>query len=96
MKTLLQSVKQLSPNCREATALHSRSLDGPLPWINRLGLRIHLLLCKWCRRYSHQTLFLRSACRHIENSRRTSPQFAMPEELRTSLRARLKQELEKK
>jgi len=95
MKNLLQYAKQLSPNCREATWFYSRSLDGAVPLSARLGTRIHLLLCKRCRRYSRQTLFLRAACRRIQNSRPPKPHFAMPAEMRSSLQARLRQEMEK-
>jgi hypothetical protein len=95
MKTLVSKLKQLSPDCHEATRMHSRSLDGPLPWPAHLGLRIHLLLCKWCRRCSRQNLFLRAACRHAAQSEKTTVHYPLPEATRARLHARLKQELEK-
>ena len=54
----------LLPNCREATRLQSEALDCPLPMFRRLGLTLHLLLCKWCRRYGRQIRFLRAAIRN--------------------------------
>jgi hypothetical protein len=95
MKTNLSILKQLSPNCREAMRLYSQSLEGPLPLAARTGLRMHLMLCKWCRRCSRQTLFLRSACGHIQNAQQVAPHFTMPEGLRTSLKDRLRSESEK-
>ena len=47
--------------CREATELVSRSLDAPLDWRQRLGLRVHLLACSLCRDFRRQMLFLREA-----------------------------------
>jgi hypothetical protein len=58
---LIKGVHTLSPNCCEASRLQSESLDPPLSWPKRLGLRLHLLICKWCRRYGKQVRFLRQA-----------------------------------
>lgn len=49
----------LMPNCREMSRYASRSLDSPLPFAHRLGFGLHLLLCRFCRRYRRQLLWLR-------------------------------------
>lgn len=64
-KTLLGTWKErlrtISPNCQEASRLQSELLDHTMsPW-QRFGLRLHLILCKWCRRYGKQIRFLRTA-----------------------------------
>lgn len=46
--------------CKEATRLVSESLDRELSFRQRFGLRVHLLLCHFCRRYKRQLLFLQS------------------------------------
>ena len=51
------------PSCREVTRWGSDSLDRPLPLARRIGLRFHLLICTWCRRYLRQIAFLRQAVR---------------------------------
>lgn len=66
MRSLAALVHALSPNCREAVRLQSLSLDAPLPRLRLVGLRIHLLLCRWCRRYRRQVQFLRLAARRYE------------------------------
>ncbi|HVY70227.1 MAG TPA: zf-HC2 domain-containing protein [Verrucomicrobiae bacterium] len=53
----------MSPSCKQAARLQSDSLDRKLRLSERLGLRLHLLLCKWCRRYGQQVRFLRDAAR---------------------------------
>ena len=95
MKTRPLTLKQLSLNCREAMRLHSRSLDEPLPVMARLGLRIHLLLCRWCRRCTHQTSFLRSACCHLEHQTETTIRHPLPEEVRNQIQTQLKLEMGK-
>ena len=70
---LLQFIRQLSPNCREATQLHSESMEHRLTFTRRVGLRIHLFLCKWCRRYARQTRFLSSAAKHCDSHEPATP-----------------------
>jgi len=50
--------------CKEATRLISESLDRDLPFRRRLGLRIHLVLCRLCRRYARQLFFLQTLLRN--------------------------------
>ena len=60
---LSKAVRALSPNCRESSRLQSEQFDRPLSFPQRVGLRIHLLLCRWCARYGRQLNFLRRAAR---------------------------------
>jgi len=48
-----------TPTCKEMTHLVSRDCDGPLPGTFRLRMRLHFMICTWCRRYSEQIAFLR-------------------------------------
>ncbi|HEX9301805.1 MAG TPA: zf-HC2 domain-containing protein [Casimicrobiaceae bacterium] len=50
-------------DCKEATRLISRELDGPLPLGRRVRLRLHLLWCDACRRFERQAAYLRIAMR---------------------------------
>jgi len=50
-------------NCKEVTRLVSESLDRKLPLSERIGVRIHLLMCKLCPEAKKQMLFLREAAR---------------------------------
>ena len=81
--------RALSPDCREASRLQSEALDHPLPKAQRFGLRLHLLLCRWCRRYGKQIHFLRQAAHEHPESLTQ----ATPEELSSDARERLKQSL---
>jgi hypothetical protein len=84
LKTVL---RRLSPNCREASRLQSEALDRPLPFWRRFGLRVHLLLCQWCRRYGRQLRFLRqTAHEHPEELTNATSERLSPE-----ARERLKQ-----
>jgi len=52
--------------CRDATALASRAMDAPLPWRQRLSLRMHLAMCRYCTRYQRQLRFIRLAVATLE------------------------------
>jgi hypothetical protein len=57
--------------CDEVTRLASEGMDRELRFGERLGLRLHLLICRWCRRYSDQIHLLRDAAHglpdHLED-----------------------------
>ena len=79
----------LSPDCRAASRAQSEALDHPLPLSRRLGLWLHLLICKWCRRYGDQIRFLHvSAQEHNDELTKASPQTLSP-----TARERIKQKL---
>ncbi len=46
-------------NCSEISRLVSASMDRTLPLYQRIGIRIHLMMCRYCARYRRQLLFLR-------------------------------------
>jgi len=50
-------------NCREISKLVSQSMDKQLGWPQRLAVKFHLLICTHCRRFQHQTRFMRKAAR---------------------------------
>ena len=50
-------------NCKEISRLVSESMDRTLPIFQRIGIRIHLLMCRYCARYEKQLRFLRRAIR---------------------------------
>ena len=57
----MKLLETLLPTCRQVSRLQSDLLDQPLSLPRRFGLRLHLLVCKWCRRYGKQIRFLHEA-----------------------------------
>jgi hypothetical protein len=90
VKSLVRGLGALSPSCKESTRLQSAALDRRLTFLERFGLRCHLLLCKWCRRYGRQIKFLRSAAREDGRDDPPSP----PQGLSLEARERIKQKLQ--
>lgn len=50
--------------CKEVSQLVSELLDRQLPLWQRVQVRMHLFMCRFCSRFRKQTLFLRAAARH--------------------------------
>jgi hypothetical protein len=68
------------PTCRDASRLQSDALDQSLPLPKRFGLRVHLLVCKWCRRYGTQIRFLRQAVHeHPDELNEATPRILSPD-----------------
>ena len=68
------------PTCRQAGRLQSEALDRPLSLPKRFGLGLHLMLCKWCRRYGKQLRFLRRAAHeHDDDLLEAEPRRLSPE-----------------
>ena len=51
--------------CKQASQLLSQSLDRNLSWQERLTLRLHLFICKYCKRFGQQLLALRVALKRM-------------------------------
>jgi hypothetical protein len=49
--------------CREVSRLISESMDRRLPFGQRVGLRIHISMCRFCSRYRRQLILIREAMR---------------------------------
>lgn len=89
---LAKGLREVSPDCREATRLQSNALDGRLSLRQRFGLRVHLMLCKWCRRYGKQIRFLcEAAHEHHEKIVEAAPQKLSPD-ARERIRGKLRNE----
>ncbi|UCD30958.1 MAG: zf-HC2 domain-containing protein [Desulfobacterales bacterium] len=83
-------------NCQEATRLVSESLDRKLPFHQRVGIRVHLLMCKFCSRYEKQLMFLRKTLRTqkmVEED--TASYVSLPPEARTRMTNFLHDHLDK-
>ncbi|WP_431483792.1 anti-sigma factor family protein [Pseudomonas solani] len=52
-------------NCRELVARSSDYIDGQLGFVQRLGVRQHLLICPHCRRFLAQLNLTREVLRQL-------------------------------
>jgi hypothetical protein len=88
-KNLTRGLADLSPSCKAASRLQSEAFDHTFSFRQRLGLRIHLLLCKWCRRYGKQVAFVS----HAAHSHPDEMAKSAPQQLSAEARERIRQKL---
>ncbi len=50
-------------SCKQSAELISQGMDRSLSLRERLGLRLHLLMCYGCRNAGQQLEFIRHACK---------------------------------
>ncbi|HEY3853314.1 MAG TPA: hypothetical protein VGO67_02850 [Verrucomicrobiae bacterium] len=86
---LVSGCKAISPDCREASRAQSEELDHPLSPSARLGLSLHLVLCKWCRRNAQQIRYLRKAAHEHEEKLADSGSQKLSSDARERIKRRL-------
>lgn len=79
-------------NCKDVTQLISESMDTSLPIGKRIGVRIHLLMCRFCARYERQLLLIRDTVRHLVAAE-DKPEDPSGEILSEETRERIKRSL---
>jgi hypothetical protein len=55
-----------TPPCKEVVRLLSDSMERPIPFHRRIGVRLHFLICTWCVRYHDQIELIRTFLRSAE------------------------------
>ena len=55
-------------SCKQSSQLISQSLDRPLTMRERFALKLHLFVCKYCKRFSQQVQTLRVAIKIMVSS----------------------------
>ena len=53
-------------NCKEVSEMVSESMDRALPFYQRVLIRMHLLMCKYCTRLKKNLETLRASSRYEE------------------------------
>lgn len=72
-------------SCQQASRMLSESMDRPLRLRERMILRMHLLMCSFCTRFSRQLRFLRRAAHQF---RQAAPEPSSAPEVTLSAEAK--------
>lgn len=62
---IVEFIAAVTPKCTEVSRLLSEGMDHALPWWMRLKLRIHFLMCTYCKRYGEHLRILRNSGHHF-------------------------------
>ncbi len=63
----------IMPSCKEVTAAVASDDLARRPWRERLAIRLHLLMCRHCRRYVEQLAAIASAVRALYREEPPAP-----------------------
>ena len=83
------------PTCRELTSWMSESMEQKLSLRQQIVLKLHYMICVWCRRYNQQIYALRDMARSYADEDATLPESSAAS-LSPEARERLKQALSRK
>ena len=72
-------------SCKQASQLISLSLDRPLMLRERFALKLHLLICKFCKRFSQQVQTLRVAIKTMVGTIENNNAIEMPSAAKKSI-----------
>lgn len=79
-------------NCKEVTYMVSESMDRKLPFAQRMGIRMHLLMCRFCSRFRKQLLLLSKVSRiHEPHGEAIDPSEALSPEARSRIKQAMQQ-----
>ena len=83
-------ITRFTPRCPEVVRLLSLSMDGPLPLVTRLKLRVHYLMCSFCERYAKQLKYMRKVSHEFPQKVGEMSAEQMPEDVKQRMRDALK------
>ncbi|MBZ0255631.1 zf-HC2 domain-containing protein [bacterium] len=78
-------------SCKKASILLSASMDRELTFFEKFRLNIHLAVCKWCRRFRVQLVFLQSLGEDLKQDDELLA--SLPQEAKERIQNRLNEEL---
>lgn len=83
--------------CKDASHLISESQERKLGFRERMGLKFHLLMCVYCRRFDKQIAFVRKALRELGRRAEADTESAeLSSEARDRIRKALAERNERK
>ena len=83
------SLKCLNATCRDAARLITEREERALSRAERVGLFVHLLICRSCRRYRKGVVFLRRVMRRAAESGGLAGDRSLSAEARERIRQNL-------
>ncbi len=88
-------VRVLGMACRDHTVLLTRQVEGGLSRGEAIGLRIHVVYCRGCRRFRQQVQLLHELSRAMGREERLAAnERGMPREVRGRLRREMERSRE--
>ena len=79
-----------TPTCTDMSRLASQSLEQPRSLKTRLKMRLHFLICAWCKRYFEQLNFVHRAAPDLHDHATNSLAGSLSADARQRIMERLR------
>ena len=79
-----------TPSCAEMSRLTSRALEQPLTLKIRMKMRLHFVICAWCRRYFEQISFLHQSAPKLGMQLGELPGRGLPMEAKERIKTQVR------
>ena len=83
-------IARLASPCPEISRLASESCDRPLGCRERWRMRLHYVICDWCRRYAGQVRLIHRLAPRLPTEAPQLHRRPMPPEVKERLKQRLR------
>lgn len=64
---MVYAMNRTLPTCEDISRLVSTGMDQNLAFGDRMKVRLHLAMCRWCRRFEAQLRLLRQVAHDVAN-----------------------------
>lgn len=81
-------------NCKQASQLISQGLDKKLSLREHFGLKMHLFICKYCKRFSQQLHKLHVAISSISKNIENDTNITLPTEAKKRIAKSIESNIE--
>jgi len=71
--------------CKQASELISQSLDKPVTWSERLNLKFHLFICKYCARFYQQMHTIKTAVNKLRSQIEQDESITLSDEAKAKM-----------
>jgi len=86
-------LQKIAINCQRATYLHEKNREGKLDAMERLGLWIHLLYCKFCKAFFKQIDVIETSSKKLSDN--PAPSSGLSDSKKTALQKAFDEQLKK-
>lgn len=78
--------------CQDVSQIVSESMDRKVSWGERLGIRFHLMMCRYCARHKHQLQAVKDTIRaYAQHLEEAEPTVQLSEEAKQKMKHMLRQ-----
>ena len=82
---------RFTPTCPEVVRILSHGMDKELSLMMRIKLRIHYLMCSFCKRYMKQLKYIREVSREFPEKIGDVSDASLPADAKERMKAALRQ-----